>query len=135
MPFSIDQCCTRGNSQHNDQLSAKPQLFVYLYTGELYGDKSGHSAFCPQIADAKRADDGREELDRPRIIQTERGYAAPTQPRDTRGNAAISGLGGAEAGIDRVEGRSGSVEAQPSAHLVLVHDRVGVAARDAGFVG
>src|ERR1700757_1203237 len=28
-----------------------------------------------------------------------------------------------------------SVEAQPPAHLVLVHDRVGVAARDAGVVG
>ena len=31
--------------------------------------------------------------------------------------------------------RSGSVEAQAPAHLVLVHDRVGVAAGDAGVVG
>jgi len=49
MPFSIDQRCTRGNNQHNDQLSVKPELFVYLYTGELYGDKSGQSALCPPI--------------------------------------------------------------------------------------
>src|SRR6516162_4106075 len=33
------------------------------------------------------------------------------------------------------EGRLGAVEAQSPAHLVLVHDRVGVAARDAGVVG
>jgi hypothetical protein len=31
--------------------------------------------------------------------------------------------------------RSGSVEAQAPTHLVLVHDRVGVAAGDAGVVG
>src|ERR1051326_1817052 len=38
-------------------------------------------------------------------------------------------------GRDRAgEERSGSVEAEPPAHLVLVHDGVGVAAGDAGFV-
>jgi hypothetical protein len=39
----------QGNSQRNDQLSVSRRWFVYLYTGELYGDKSGHSAF-PRIA-------------------------------------------------------------------------------------
>ena len=47
---SIDQCCTRRNSGLKDQLSAKPPWFVYLYTGELYGDKSGHFAFRPRVA-------------------------------------------------------------------------------------
>jgi len=31
-------------------------------------------------------------------------------------------------------GQLGAVEAQPPAHLILVHDRVGIAAGDAGVV-
>ena len=42
--------------------------------------------------------------------------------------------GGTSAGRD-VMNRSGSVEAQAPTHLVLVHDRVGVAAGDARVVG
>jgi len=41
-------------------------------------------------------------------------------------NAAPSG---------HAERPSGPVEAQPAAHLVFVHDRVGVAVRDAGVIG
>src|SRR5439155_14244915 len=53
----------------------------------------------------------------------------------TRGDGhAVSAPGGTGAGGDGVS-RSGSVEAQAPAHLVLVHDRVGVAAGDAGVVG
>ena len=41
----------------------------------------------------------------------------------------------AEPALGETGYRSGSVEAQAPAHLVLVHDRVGVAAGDAGVVG
>ena len=41
----------------------------------------------------------------------------------------------AEPALGETGCRSGSVEAQAPAHLVLVHDRVGVAAGDAGVVG
>jgi len=52
-----------------------------------------------------------------------------------RGNGhAASTPGGTGVRRDGVS-RSGSVEAQAPAHLVLVHDRVGVAAGDAGVVG
>src|SRR6516162_1903832 len=61
--------------------------------------------------------------------------AAPSRNPVTLGNGqAVSAPGGTGAWRGGAS-RSGSVEAQPSTHLVLVHDRVGVAAGDAGVVG
>jgi hypothetical protein len=55
--------------------------------------------------------------------------------RPARGGRRLTpAWGAAEAGI-RGRGRLSSVEAQSPAHLVLVHDRVGVAAGDAPLVG
>ena len=175
-PFSsIDQCCTRRNSRLKEQLSVQPPMFVYLYTSELYDDKSGHSAFRPRgrvrwlkpmIEDRRRtarAGSGLRKTTKPTDNAGVRRYRVRAQPsgqgltraaRRTQAalisGPAYPGRAHQRPGVPRPrssaawavprpddpdEGRLRSVEAQPPAHLVLVHDRVGVAARDAGVVG
>src|SRR5260370_15774543 len=56
----------------------------------------------------------------------------------SRGHAynALAGAGQVRRGqVVRRISQLGSVEAQAPAHLVFVHDRVGVAVRDAGVIG
>ena len=65
------------------------------------------------------------------------GYGDITKHRPGRAEAGLRGVPGGSSprGGTVWGGGLSAVEAQSPAHLVLVHDGVGVAARDAGFVG